>query len=135
MSGRRVIRLKGLMAAYIAAIIALLVPIIADGIGNDALHWSILVFWSAGTIVITLALLLAGLPVALVLEHYDLDKTYHYAVAALVPGPLFVFLLKPFGNDTFPTLLLQTAFCSLVGGIAALAYWYVAVRDYKGGGA
>lgn len=54
-----------------------------------------------------------------------------YVVAAIIPSFTFIYWLKPFGNDEQIELLGQAMFCSLAGGIGAVAFWYIVVYRMK----
>ena len=79
---------------------------------------------SVATIIASIALLVFGLPLYLTLQHLNKLKMSYYLLGGALPGFIIVFLFKPFGNDTLPTLLLQGAACTISGVFTAGVFWY-----------
>jgi len=67
------------------------------------------------------------IPVHLVLTKKGRYSFVWYALPAILPGFIFVFVFKPFGNDPFFGLLSQALFCSFVGLAAGGVFWFFAV--------
>ena len=75
------------------------------------------------------SLLFWGVPIHLVLLKTNITSPYAYLFFGFLPSPIFIFLFKPFGADTFDTLLLQSFICGVTGAIVALTFWSFAVNN------
>ncbi len=119
---------KALLYAFFAAWFGMMLIVFIDGIGNMLLGPALMAFGVAGGLVIAGDLVGLGLPVFLLLERFGLRRWSHYVLPSMIPGPLFIFLFKPFGNDPLGYLLQQTAICMALGAVAAATFWWFAVR-------
>lgn len=75
------------------------------------------------------AVLLWGLPIHIFLNWLNKRNFIWYAIAAMIPGPLFIIFLKPFGEDDLGGLLNQSILCSGLGLLGAYTFWYFAARE------
>jgi len=68
-----------------------------------------------------------ALPFHLLFKRRNKNSYVWYILIAVVPSVGFIYILKPFGHDTALTLFFQALFCSFVGVVAAMVFWYFAV--------
>lgn len=68
-----------------------------------------------------------AIPVHLLLQRFGFSNVGWYLLTAIIPSFTFIYGLKPFGNDKPIELLMQASFCSLAGGLGAVAFWYILV--------
>ncbi|MFT7356160.1 MAG: hypothetical protein ACI92T_003212 [Pseudoalteromonas distincta] len=79
---------------------------------------------SVATIIAAIALLILGLPLYFTLQHLNKSKMSYYLLGGALPGFIILFLFKPLGNDTLPTLLLQGTAFTISGVFTAGVFWY-----------
>lgn len=72
-------------------------------------------------------LLVWGLPAHFLLKKFGHSNVSWYVLVAIIPGFLFIYIFKPFGDDTHSDLLTQALFCSLCGVVGAVVFWFIAV--------
>jgi len=82
----------------------------------------------ASSIVALAFVLFWGLPIHLVLAKYQKTAFWWYTIAGFLPGPLFIFALKPFGSDAPKNLIIQSSYCGVVGAIGAVLFWFYVVK-------
>jgi len=68
-----------------------------------------------------------SLPIHIYLKKYNKVSFVWYAFIAVIPSLGFVYILKPFGDDSAADLSIQALFCTFVGVVAAAVFWYFAV--------
>lgn len=68
-----------------------------------------------------------SLPIHLYLKKHNKVSLGWYALIAVIPSLGFIYLLKPFGEDSASDLFTQALFCTSVGVVAAVVFWYFAV--------
>lgn len=74
-----------------------------------------------------LGVAIVGLPTHFILRSLGRRNWYFYALVGFGIPALVVLLTHPFGEDGYPTILLQTIQMGVLGTIAALAFWRIAV--------
>lgn len=122
------------MRIVLATLLASLVPILISGLmfvfGGTYPYGPAVALTVVGVagLVGLLVILGWGLPLHFALAMFERTSWVWYAAVGLLPGPVFVLGLKPFGNDVVQDLLIQAGHCSLIGVVAALVFWYIAVH-------
>ena len=99
-----------------------------DSIGNDMGHIVISLTISAlAAAVAFVVLLFWAIPLHLILKRLNYSNPIWYILLALIPSFMFIYAFKPFGIDSNIDLLQQALFCSFVGSLSAIIFWYFAV--------
>lgn len=120
--------LVGSLISVLAIVATTMIVFLLSGIGNDLQVAATLGAGIVSAIVAFWVMLLWGLPVHFFLLWLERQEFFWYAIAALIPGPIFIFFVKPFGEDELKYLLSQSVLCSAIGVIGALAFWLYVVR-------
>jgi len=76
------------------------------------------------TIVALIVMVSWALPIHFLLKKNNLSSVKWYVLAGITPAFIFIYVFKPFGDDSAIDLLQQALFCSLVGAISAFCFWY-----------
>lgn len=82
---------------------------------------------STAAIVALFVVAVWAIPIHLLLQKLGYSNIAWYIVAAIIPSFAFIYGLTPFGNDKPIDLFMQASFCSLAGGLGAVAFWYILV--------
>lgn len=82
---------------------------------------------STAAIVALFVVAVWAIPIHLLLQKLGYSNIAWYIVAAIIPSFGFIYGLKPFGNDKPIDLFMQASFCSVAGGLGAVAFWYILV--------
>ena len=99
-----------------------------DALGTDYSNILLPLFISSiAAIVALVVVLIWAIPVHLLLKRINQERVAWYILAAVVPSFFYIYVFKPFGNDLQIHLLLQALFCSFVGSLGAVAFWYIVV--------
>lgn len=85
----------------------------------------VIAFFAA--IVASIVVITWAIPIHLLLRKLGYSNIAWYIVAAIIPSFGFIYGLKPFGNDKPIDLFMQASFCSVAGGLGAVAFWYILV--------
>jgi hypothetical protein len=115
--------------AFLLTVFALVFLVaLIDSIGSDFGDIRIsAVIAGVATLVALIVLVVWAIPIHFLLGKFGKVKYCWYVLPALLPGFVFVYWLKPFGRDPDLHLLLQALFCSFVGVVSSLVFWYLAV--------
>ncbi|WP_125931920.1 hypothetical protein [Thiosocius teredinicola] len=69
-----------------------------------------------------------AIPIHLLLKRRNHTRIVWYALIGIIPGPFFVALAKPFGNDSLKDLAYQSMVFSIIGVLGAAIFWFFAVK-------
>ncbi|MBU6955056.1 hypothetical protein [Hahella sp. HN01] len=116
------------LAMLLTVFLLVFLTAVIDSINNEFSDFRIsAVIAGVATLVALVVLVIWAIPGHLLLNKLKKDKLIWYIAPALLPGFVFVYWLKPFGQDAEPSLLIQALFCSFVGAVSAVVFWYFAV--------
>lgn len=122
---------RELIASVVVVGVVFLITFIATlfgSIGGDYPGFILsAVIAGVASLVATIVMVIWALPVHMVLRRYGVSNITWYIFLAIIPGFVFIYVFKPFGNDTHIDLLGQVLFCSLCGVLAAVVFWFITV--------
>ena len=95
-----------------------------DSYGGDFDHWLITLSISVvTTIVAAIAMLVWGIPTHIYMHRKNLKSWTYYLLSGFVPGIVFVYVFKPFGDEAPYDLFLQAVQCGAIGSFIAVVFW------------
>ena len=112
-----------LLSAFLTYLISLLIFLIA-GIGNDLILpvlFSVAIF---SPIIIIGAIVIWGIPCHLLLNKFKCSNPFLYALAGIVPVPVFLAIFSPLGEEKLTEFLIQCFFFGFIGVVSAISLWY-----------
>ena len=123
---------KRLVVGSLLAVLSVsLVTMAIFGLGADNRDLAFFSAYASGIVSSFIALafvLFWGLPIHIALSKYRKTAWAWYMIAGFLPGPLFIFILEPFGSDSFQYLIIQSALCGILGVIGASVFWFYVVK-------
>lgn len=124
-----------LFASTVVVVVSFLVTLILclpEYINKNAYPLS-MAFFIAGvaSMVALVVTVIWAIPMHLILWKYNYDSYAWYLMLAIIPSLIFIYVFKPFGNDTATDLAMQAAICSFVGSVGASLFWYVIVYKQR----
>ena len=81
---------------------------------------------SAATAIAFIAIIVWGLPVHFFLKYKKINFIHWYALAGFLPGVIMVFVFNFYGKDPLYIQLLQALPMSIIGGVSASLFGYLA---------
>ena len=113
------------------SILAVFVFTFVVGFGTEIAHspagWDgALLIASVASVIAALVTLLWGVPTHMLLKRYSKTQLHWYLLSGVFPGFIIVFVLYPFGKDTFNDLLVQSVMFGVVGMLAAGVFGFFA---------
>ena len=135
MAGRRLrVSLKRTFLACIASLASVFflsssLSLLGGWLGNSS--QSIAYGFGLGLFAVIYAffvMILWGIPAHLMMVYFRVRSVFWYLASGVLGGPLLLIIIRPFGKDPVETLFWQVLVFSGVGLLAALIFWFVAVR-------
>ncbi|MFK7992935.1 MAG: hypothetical protein AB8B87_02275 [Granulosicoccus sp.] len=128
--------MKHLLKASVTAILIVFtvtfVVIAIDSIGNPYTDILIILFMAGvAALVSSIVIFFWAIPIHLLLSRIKKTHPGWYIAAVVIPCFAFIFVLKPFGRDLNLHLLQQALFCTSVGCLGAVGFWYFAVHQQR----
>ena len=119
------------LAAIVSVFVATLIISVVGSIGQQFQPlWSLLLAVVAALVAMPITLIWAT-PMHLLIRKFKGESVLWYLLIAVIPSILFIYILKPFGEDSAKDLATQAFFCSVIGYIAAMSFWYFSVYKQR----
>lgn len=122
--------LKGSIISIGAMFVFVVLSFLIFGIGNELQVVTVLGAAVVAAVLLPIVFVLWGLPMHFFMQKIGIKNVIAYSIVGALPGAVFITIFEPFGAGPLALAVVQSMFCSFVGAVGSVSFWYLVV--YRG---